>query len=200
MTTEGFTETLGTYQHSTQPSPESRSHTLKKGSSGNNWHIFLWYDNDRIENNAANSFSIVALVFVAAVTSLPSPCLPTIVGFTYRHRLMGRIYEVAVQMGSGAMICIPSYKRLVRAFKSWWRWIHRQHGDCIRLLLFLQNKESRLKRDKLYDTEEQIQIMASDIDDVTRIGRGGEHRQIVTSFTTFGKKYRTLLSTTNLAG
>jgi hypothetical protein len=49
-----------------------------------------------------------------------------------------------------------------------------------------------LKKAKPYDTEERIEIMVSDIDDVTRIGRGGGHRQIVTSFTTFWKIYRTL--------
>jgi hypothetical protein len=33
-------------------------------------------------------------VFVAAVTFLPIRCLATIGGYTYRHRLMGGIYEV----------------------------------------------------------------------------------------------------------
>jgi hypothetical protein len=39
---------------------------------------FLWYDTDGIENDASNNSSIVACVFVAAVTFIPSRCLETI--------------------------------------------------------------------------------------------------------------------------
>jgi hypothetical protein len=47
---------------------------------------FPWYDTDHIENESNNS-SIVAYVFVTAVTFLPSRCLATIGGYvdTYTH-------------------------------------------------------------------------------------------------------------------
>jgi hypothetical protein len=38
---------------------------------------FLGYDTDRTENYASNNYSIVACVFVAAGTCLPSHCLAT---------------------------------------------------------------------------------------------------------------------------
>jgi hypothetical protein len=61
-----------------------------------------------------------------------------------KHRPMGGICE----MGSGVMIYIRSYinigsdvqKLIGRNTKT-----HRQRGDLINLLLFFQNKESRLK-------------------------------------------------------
>jgi hypothetical protein len=53
---------------------------------------FPWYDTDRIENDVFNNSSIVACVFITVVTFLPSRCLPTTGGYTYRHRLMGRIF------------------------------------------------------------------------------------------------------------
>jgi hypothetical protein len=40
---------------------------------------------DRIVNEASNNCSIVASVFVAAVTFLPSLCLAIIGGYSYRH-------------------------------------------------------------------------------------------------------------------
>jgi hypothetical protein len=55
---------------------------------------FPWYDMGHIENDASNNFSIVACVFVTAVTSLRSRCLATIGGYTYRHRLMGGIFSL----------------------------------------------------------------------------------------------------------
>jgi hypothetical protein len=56
-----------------------------------NPQTLLWYDTDRMENDASNNPPVVAHVFVAAVTFLPSRCLAT---YTYRHKLMGGIYEV----------------------------------------------------------------------------------------------------------
>jgi hypothetical protein len=46
---------------------------------------FPWYDTDRTENSASNNSSIVRRVFVASVTFLPSRCLATIRGYTYRQ-------------------------------------------------------------------------------------------------------------------
>jgi hypothetical protein len=51
---------------------------------------------DRIENDTSNNHSIIACVFVAAVTYLPISYLATI-----------RMH--AVEMGSCAMIYIPSF-------------------------------------------------------------------------------------------
>jgi hypothetical protein len=51
-------------------------------------------------------------------------------------------------MGSGAMICIPSFIMIGSAIQKLTMGdtqTHRQHGDRISLLLFIQNKESRLK-------------------------------------------------------
>jgi hypothetical protein len=46
---------------------------------------FPRYDTDHIDNDASKSSSTVACVFVAAVKFLPSRCLATIGGDTYRH-------------------------------------------------------------------------------------------------------------------
>jgi hypothetical protein len=53
---------------------------------------FPLYGTDRKENDAYNS-SVVACVFVAVVTFLPSRCLATI-GDTHIDTLMVRIYKV----------------------------------------------------------------------------------------------------------
>jgi hypothetical protein len=47
---------------------------------------------DLRKNDASNNSSTVSYVFVAAVTLLPSTCLATIGGYTYR--LTGRIHKV----------------------------------------------------------------------------------------------------------
>jgi hypothetical protein len=44
---------------------------------------FPWYDTGHIENDASNNSSIVACVFVTAVTFLSSRCLATIRGYTH---------------------------------------------------------------------------------------------------------------------
>jgi hypothetical protein len=48
--------------------------------------IFSWYDTGHIEYDASNNSSIVACVFVTAVTFLQSRCLETIGGCTDTHR------------------------------------------------------------------------------------------------------------------
>jgi hypothetical protein len=54
-----------------------------------------------------------------------------------------------VQMASSGMMYIPSFINIGSAIQKLIRGIriqtHRQQGDLISLLLFLQNKESRLK-------------------------------------------------------
>jgi hypothetical protein len=47
--------------------------------------------------------------------------------------------KYVVEMGSGAMIYIPSFRKIGSAGG-----IHREQGDLIILILCFQNKESRL--------------------------------------------------------
>jgi hypothetical protein len=57
-----------------------------------------------------NNYSIAACVFVAAITFSPSRCLATI-GDTH-------ILKYAAEMGSGAMILMPSFIKIVQSFRS----------------------------------------------------------------------------------
>jgi hypothetical protein len=52
-----------------------------------------------------------------------------------------------VEMGSGAMIYVPSFIKIGSGIPKLIgdTQTHRQQGDLIRVLLFFQNKESRLK-------------------------------------------------------
>jgi hypothetical protein len=68
---------------------------------------------DRIENRAYNNPSIVACVFIAMVTFLPSRCLTTIEGYTYRHTRLVGFMHYAAEMGSGFMIFVPSFTQIV---------------------------------------------------------------------------------------
>jgi hypothetical protein len=53
--------------------------------------------------------------------------------------------KYTVEVGSGAMICIPNYVNIGSAIQKLIRGgIHRQHGDRISVLLFFQNKKRRL--------------------------------------------------------
>jgi hypothetical protein len=47
-------------------------------------------------------------------------------------------------MGSGGMIYIPDFIKIGSGIQKLIREIKRQHGDCISLLSFLQNKGSML--------------------------------------------------------
>jgi hypothetical protein len=92
---------------------------------------------DRIENDASNISSIVACVFVAAVTFLPSRCLATIGGYTYGHTYWGEGFmKYAIDICSVAMMCIPSFIQIGSGIQKLIRGIHRQHGDLISLHLF----------------------------------------------------------------
>jgi hypothetical protein len=106
----------------------------------NKWitsRTFLWYDTNRIENDAFNNSSIVACVFVAAVTSLPSRCLATRGGCTHRHTdRCERFMTYALKMGSCVMIYLPSFIQIGSGIQNLLRGIHRQHGDLISLLSF----------------------------------------------------------------
>jgi hypothetical protein len=82
---------------------------------------FSWYDTGHIENDASNNSSIVACVFITAVTFLPSRCLATIRGLL-------------------PSLCLATIRGYTDTHT------HRQQRDLISLLLFFQNKESRLKR------------------------------------------------------
>jgi hypothetical protein len=52
--------------------------------------------------------------------------------------------KYTVEVGSGAMIYIPSFLKIGSATQKLLGEIHRQHGDRISLL-FVQNKGSKLK-------------------------------------------------------
>jgi hypothetical protein len=54
--------------------------------------------------------------------------------------------KYAVEIGSGAMIYIQNFIKIGSAIEKSMGDTerHRQHGDCISLLLFFYNKESRL--------------------------------------------------------
>jgi hypothetical protein len=54
--------------------------------------------------------------------------------------------KYAFEMGSGAMIYIPSFIKTGSAIQKFIWGTHRQHDDSISLLLFFQNKESRRTR------------------------------------------------------
>jgi hypothetical protein len=65
--------------------------------------------------------------------------------------------KYAVEMGSGAMIYIPSFIKIslgIQTFRRGDSQTHRQHGNLISLVLGFQNKESRL---------EIIQVLESEI-------------------------------------
>jgi hypothetical protein len=50
--------------------------------------------------------------------------------------------KYAVEMGSGAMINIPSFIKIASAIQMLMRGIHRQYGDIISLLLFFKIMKS----------------------------------------------------------
>jgi hypothetical protein len=51
--------------------------------------------------------------------------------------------KYAIEMGSGAMIHIPSFIKIGSGIQTLIGGIHRQHGDLISLLLFFQNRKVR---------------------------------------------------------
>jgi hypothetical protein len=57
--------------------------------------------------------------------------------------------KYGVQMGSVAMIYIPTFIKIGSGIQKLIRGIHRQHGDLITLILLFQNKESRLKIEQI---------------------------------------------------
>jgi hypothetical protein len=61
---------------------------------------------------------------------------------------MEEFMKYVVEMGSGAIIYVPSFINICSAIQKLNGedlQPHRPHGDFISLVLFLQNKESRLK-------------------------------------------------------
>jgi hypothetical protein len=100
---------------------------------------FLWYNTDRIENDASNISFGVAYVLIAAVTFLPNNCLATRGGYTYRHTdWWEEFMKYGVEMDSGVKICMPSFMKNSLAIQKLKEGIHRQHGDRISLLLFFK--------------------------------------------------------------
>jgi hypothetical protein len=75
----------------------------------------LWYD---IENNASNNYSLF-LVFVAAGMCLLSHCLATVEGIHIQTDWWERFMKYVVEMGSVAMIYIPSFIKIGSCIQSW---------------------------------------------------------------------------------
>jgi hypothetical protein len=86
-------------------------------------------------------------VFIAAVMFLPSGSLAATVDTHIDTDRWDGFMKYATEMGLGAMIYVPSFIKIGSGIQKLIRGIrrHRQHGDDISLLLFFQNKESRLK-------------------------------------------------------
>jgi hypothetical protein len=118
------------------------------GTTNRLFSFFLRYDTGRIENDAFNNFSVGACVFVAAVTFLPSRCLATIRGYTYRRTDSSEGFmKYAIEMSSGAMIYIPSFIKIdssIQKLMGWDLQTRRQHDDLIGIFLFFKNKKNRL--------------------------------------------------------
>jgi branched-subunit amino acid transport protein len=89
---------------------------------------------DHIENDASNSSSVVACIFVAAATFLLSRCLATIRGYTYRYTdWWERFMKYAVEMGSVAIVYIPSFIKSGSSIQKLMWGIHK-HTDNIVIL------------------------------------------------------------------
>jgi hypothetical protein len=92
-----------------------------------------------MENDASSS-SVVACVYVAAVTCLPRRCPATIKGYTFKHTDSWEGFmKYAVEMGSGTTIYIPSFIKIGPGMQMLIRrdtQPHRQHGELISLVLF----------------------------------------------------------------
>jgi hypothetical protein len=78
-----------------------------------------------------NNSSIVACVFVAVATFLPSRCLATIGEYTHRLKdLWEEFIKYAVEMGSGAMTHLSSFITIGSAIQKLIEVIHR-HTDSM---------------------------------------------------------------------
>jgi hypothetical protein len=70
-----------------------------------------------------------------------------------------------VEMGSGAVIYVPSFIKISSGFQKLIGGIHththRQQRDLISLLLFFQNKESGLKMNTLIGGERKWRLLSS---------------------------------------
>jgi hypothetical protein len=79
---------------------------------------------DRIEKGVSNISSIVACVFVAAVTFLLSRCLATIWGYTCRHTSVWEGFmKYAVEIGSVGTVYILNFIKTGSGIQ---KLIHRQ--------------------------------------------------------------------------
>jgi hypothetical protein len=122
------------------PSNDKGTQTVTDGQT------LLWYDMDRKEK-ARPTIILLLSVFFAAGTCLPSRWLATIQGYTYKYGdWWERFMKYAIEMGSGAMICILIFIKIGSGVQSWYGGIHihrhtdthRQQGDLISLLLFFK--------------------------------------------------------------
>jgi hypothetical protein len=70
-------------------------------------HCFSWSDTDRTENDAYNNSCTATCISCRGNDLIET------------HRLLGGIYKYTVEMGSGAMIYIPSFIKTVTEIQSW---------------------------------------------------------------------------------
>jgi hypothetical protein len=77
--------------------------------------------------------------------------------------------KYTTEMGSGTMIYLPGFIKIVLGIQKLIGWdsqTHRQHGDCISLLSYFHNSESRLKLYSFYIYEYSINISLFTLADV----------------------------------
>jgi hypothetical protein len=141
-----FRLSSGTFFYATFPAIFQLSVNVKKKFWEELIAYFPWYGTDHIENDSSNNSSI-ACVFATAVTFLPSRCLATKRGYTYRHTDWWEgFFNYVIEVGSGAVIHVPSFIKIGSGIQKLIGGIHTQTATrSHKPPFFFQNKESRLK-------------------------------------------------------
>jgi hypothetical protein len=90
---------------------------------------FPWYNMDCIEKRCIQLFFYCCTCIHCTVIFLPCCCLATVVGYKYRHTdWWERFMKYANEMGSGAIINIPSFVKTGSAIQKLGGGIYGQHG------------------------------------------------------------------------
>jgi hypothetical protein len=108
----------------------------KQEVMGRTKSLHFYYNMDHSKNNKSKNTSTAACAIIAAATFLSSHCLAMTGGYTYSHTdCWEGFMKYAVEMGSGAMIYIPSLIKTGSGIQKLMGegGIHRQHGDCMSL-------------------------------------------------------------------
>jgi hypothetical protein len=81
------------------------------------------------KNKASTNYFIVENVYVAAIKFLPSCCLATTEGQTYRHTdLLEGCMKYPIEMDSSVMMCVPSFIKIDSGIQKLILGLHR-HTD-----------------------------------------------------------------------